>query len=230
MAENGANSRKRSGRGSQMTAVLSDASQARLAVLSPRGRLYSALADGFSFPDMRFFESLLDRTWQTDVETALEGLPYRFRPSGLRWTTPSSDEMQTEYIRLFQIGGRSGPPCPLHEGHYTRDRSATLQSIIRFYNFFGFRVTECVMPDHLSVQLEFMAELAAEGSEDEGSRLRAQRDFLRTHLAWAPQLAARAAGSRAQPFYRSLTLLTSRLIAADQLYIADALGGFDGRS
>jgi DMSO reductase family type II enzyme chaperone len=193
--------------------------------------LYSALIDGFSFPDVRFFESLLDRTWQTDVEAALEGLPYRFRPSGLRWTIPSSsDEMQTEYIRLFQIGGRGGPPCPLHEGHYTRDRSQTLQSVIRFYNFFGFRVVECVMPDHLSVQLEFISELAAGETEDELSSLRAQRDFLCAHLTWAPNLAARAAGARAQPFYRSLTQLTSRLIAADQLYISDALGGFDGRS
>jgi DMSO reductase family type II enzyme chaperone len=214
-----------------MTTVLNDALHDRPAVLSPRSRLYGALSDGFSFPDVRLFESLLDRTWQRDMDAALESLPYRFRPSGLHWTAPSSsDEMQTEYIRLFQIGGRGGPPCPLHEGHYTRDRSATLQSIIRFYNFFGFRVVECVMPDHLSVQLEFMAELASEGAEDEASRLRAQRDFLRAHLIWTHDLASRATGSRAEPFYRSLALLTSRLIAAEQLYIADALGGSDGRS
>jgi TorA maturation chaperone TorD len=139
--------------------------------------------------------------------------------------------MQTEYIRLFQIGGRRGPPCPLHEGFYTRDRARTLQNLIRFYNYFGFRVVECVMPDHLPVQLEFMSELAAGAVVDGLSGLRAQHDFLRAHLAWTNDLAGRVAKTGPHPFYRSLTALTSRLIAADQQFIRSALGDqYDGRS
>ena len=139
--------------------------------------------------------------------------------------------MQSEYIRLFQIGGRRGPPCPLHEGFYTRDRSQTLQKLIRFYNYFGFRVTECVMPDHLPVELEFMSELAAGGAADDLSGLRAQRDFLRGHLAWAEDLARRVAMARPHPFYRSLTAVLSRLVAADQQFIRSALGDqYDGPS
>jgi TorA maturation chaperone TorD len=131
--------------------------------------------------------------------------------------------MQSEYIRLFQIGGRRGPPCSLHEGFYTRDRSQTLQNLIRFYNYFGFRVVECVMPDHLPVQLEFMSELAG-GAADDVSGLRAQRDFLSTHLAWTDDLTGRVAKTKPHAFYRSLATLLSRLIVADQQFIRNALG------
>jgi TorA maturation chaperone TorD len=160
------------------------------------------------------------------LTAAVGGLPYRLRSSGLTWPAPATyDEMQSEYIRLFQIGGRRGPPCPLHAGHYRRDRGRTLQNLIRFYNYFGFRVTECVMPDHLAVQLEFMSELAAGGAADAASGQRAQRDFLRTHLGWTETLANRVGKAGPHPFYRSLTALTARLVAADQQFIRNALGG-----
>jgi TorA maturation chaperone TorD len=133
--------------------------------------------------------------------------------------------MESEYIRLFQVGGRRGPPCPLHEGFYTRDRSQTLQNLIRFYNFFGFRVVECVMPDHLPVQLEFMSELAAGDAVDPASALRAQRDFLRGHLAWTEELGRRVARARPHPFYRSLAAVLARLVAADQPFVRGSLGG-----
>jgi TorA maturation chaperone TorD len=132
--------------------------------------------------------------------------------------------MESEYIRLFQIGGRRGPPCSLHEGFYTRDRSQTLQGLIRFYNYFGFRVVECVMPDHLPVQLEFMSELVSGEVADDLSSMRAQRDFLNSHLLWTKDLADRVAKSRPHPFYRSLATLLSRLISADQQFIRNALG------
>jgi DMSO reductase family type II enzyme chaperone len=197
-------------------------------VLSSRSAPYALLARAFSFPDVKFHESVVGGHWENDLRAALEALPCRFRTSNLAWLAPATyDEMQSEYIRLFQIGGRRGPPCPLHEGHYTRDRSRTLQHLIRFYNYFGYGVVECVMPDHLPVQLEFMSELAS--SEDAGA-LRAQRDFLRTHLAWSAELAERVAAARPCPFYRSLTQLTCRLVAADQGVISTALGDhFNGR-
>jgi DMSO reductase family type II enzyme chaperone len=194
--------------------------------VSSRSRVYGLLSRAFSFPD----ESLHMRVWDgqlaDQLTAALGRLPFRLRTSDLRWPAPKSHEdMQSEYIRLFQIGGRRGPPCPLHAGHYGRDRGRTLQNLIRFYNYFGFRVTECVMPDHLAVQLEFMSELAAGGAADAASGQRAQRDFLRTHLGWTETLANRVGKAGPHPFYRSLTALTARLVAADQQFIRNALGG-----
>jgi len=195
---------------------------------SSRSQLYALLSLAFAFPDVSLHSGVKDGQLAQQLTAALGGLPCRIRTSDLHWTAPDSyEDMQTEYIRLFQIGGRRGPPCSLHEGFYTRDRSQTLQKLIRFYNYFGFRVVECVMPDHLPVQLEFMSELAAGGDVDDTGMLRAQRDFLNTHLAWADDVAGRVATSRPHPFYRSLTTLLSRLVAADQKFIRNSLGDQD---
>lgn len=197
-----------------------------------RGETYAILAHAFSFPDVSLHESIRSGQWNLQLAAALKNLPCHFRTSDLNWPRfETHDELQTEYIRIFQIGGRRGPPCPLHQGHYARDRSQVLQNLIRFYNYFGFHLKECVMPDHLSVQLEFMSLLAAGGVTDERSGLRAQRDFLGRHMTWTKELALRAAGVRPHAFYRSLTTLTARLIGEDQHFISNTLGNqCDARS
>jgi DMSO reductase family type II enzyme chaperone len=193
---------------------------------SRRSDIYALLSLAVSFPDASLHTRVKDGQLAEQLTAAVAALPCRLRSSDLTWPAPATyDEMQSEYIRLFQIGGRRGPPCPLHAGHYARDRGRTLQNLIRFYNYFGFRVMECVMPDHLAVQLEFMSELAAGRAADAASEQRAQRDFLRIHLGWTESLASRVAKAGPHPFYRCLTALTARLVSADQLFIRNALGG-----
>lgn len=226
MAKSGGTRSKRGGRVSQMTVTTEREDPPQTPVASSsRSQIYALLSLAFSFPDVALHTRVADGQLAEQLTAALGRLPCRLRTSDLRWPAPKSHEdMQSEYIRLFQIGGRRGPPCSLHEGFYTRDRSQTLQNLIRFYNYFGFRVVECVMPDHLPVQLEFMSELAAGGATNDVSLLRAQRDFLNSHLAWAKDLGSRVAKTMPHPFYRSLTTLLSRLIAADQRFIRSALG------
>lgn len=200
-------------------------SPSRAATISGRGQTYALLSLAFSFPDDSLLARVANGQLAEQLTAALGRLPCRLRTSDLRWPTPTTnEETQSEYIRLFQIGGRRGPPCSLHEGFYTRDRSQTLQSLIRFYNYFGFRVVECVMPDHLPVQLEFMSELVSGGMEDDLSSLRAQRDFLNSHLLWTKDLADRVGKAKPHPFYRSLATLLSRLITADRQFIRSTLG------
>jgi DMSO reductase family type II enzyme chaperone len=209
-----------------MTLAVSRNGPPATAEAASRSDLYGQLATAISFPDPSFHARARDGRLGEELTASLAGLPFRLRVSDLRWSAPATyDEMQSEYIRLFQIGGRRGPPCPLHAGHYARDRGQALQALIRFYGYFGFGVTECVMPDHLAVQLEFMNELAAGGVTDHASAQRAQGDFLRTHLAWTETLASRVATAGPHPFYRSLTALTARLVAADRRFIGNALGG-----
>lgn len=207
-----------------VTAKHRNPSQTALASFSRRD-IYALLSLAVSFPDEALLTRVRDGQLAEQLTAALDRLPCRLRTSDLRWHAFKSDEdMQSEYIRLFQVGGRRGPPCSLHEGFYTRDRSQTLQSLIRFYNYFGFRTAECVMPDHLSVQLEFMSELASGGLTDPASGLRAQRDFLRSHLAWTGAITQRLASARPHAFYQSVTTLLSRLVTADQEFIRKALG------
>jgi DMSO reductase family type II enzyme chaperone len=209
-----------------MTVATGTGADTRILGLSSRKDIYLLLAQGFSFPDLDLFNAVARGQWEQSLSVALAQLPCRFRTSGVSWSPgPDYDQLQSEYIRLFQVGGRRGPPCPLHEGHYTRDRGRTLQDLVRFYNFFGFRTIECVMPDHLPVQLEFMSELADAGSARERTgTLLAQRDFLRGHLVWLQQLNDRVAAAGPLPFYRSLATLASRFATADERLITTALG------
>ncbi len=163
-----------------------------------------------------------------DSLTAASGrLPYPLRlPRPSAFSAPLDfDTFQSEYIRLFQVGGRAGPPCPLHSGHYTNDRLRTLETLVRFYNFFGVQTQQGLMPDHISVQLEFMNFLAQreeEATSDRDSRsfLLAQRDFLRGHLCnWWPQLEAKLKSQQPLPFYRSLVDVTSKFLQADLTYL-----------
>lgn len=192
---------------------------------SPRADVYARLSSALAFPDPAFHARIAADEWPEEIAAELARLPFRLRTHDLAWPVPDGyDEMQSEYIRIFQVGGRRGPPCPLHEGQYTRDRSHTLQHVIRFYSYFNFHRAESVMPDHASVELEFMSHLAG-GVSDQQSLLRAQRDFLKSHLSWLSALAGRVARTNPPRFYGSLVKLTARLVAADQQFIKTTLGG-----
>lgn len=197
----------------------------------PRAGAYGRLAGTWAFPDSTFHSLVRSDAWKDGTASIIDGLPYRVRSSGLRWCVPEShEELQSEYIRLFQIGGRRGPPCSLHSGFYERDRGRTLQRLIRFYNFFGLGLNNCVMPDQLTVELEFMARLARGGVSDPESELRAQRDFLRGYLGWVTEFAERVRSCRPLPFYAALTALTARLVQADRQFIDDLVlsgGSYD---
>ncbi len=191
-----------------------------------RADVYARLSSALAFPDSALHTRVTTDEWPAETAAELAALPFRLRTHDLTWPVPEDyDEMQSEYIRIFQIGGRRGPPCPLHEGHYTRDRSHTLQHLIRFYNYFNFHPAEGVMPDHVSVELEFMNHLASGGVSDQQSLLRAQRDFLKSHLSWLSDLSERVAGSAPPRFYGSLVKLADRLVATDQQFIKTTLGG-----
>ncbi len=132
---------------------------------------------------------------------------------------------QSEYIRLFQVGGRAGPPCPLHAGHYGNDRLRSLETLVRFYNFFGVQTEQGLMPDHVTVQLEFMQYLAESESEATNARVRssfvrAQADFLDGHLHdWWPRLETKLKQQRPINFYRALADVTSKFLQADLTYL-----------
>ena len=192
----------------------------------PRAHVYARLSSALAFPDPTLHARVAADQWPEEIAAELAALPYRLRTHDLAWSVPDDyDEMQSEYIRIFQIGGRRGPPCPLHEGQYTRDRGHTLQHAIRFYNYFNFHLAEGVMPDHATVELEFMNHLAGSGVSDQPSLLRAQRDFLKSHLSWLAALAERVTRTDPPRFYSSLVKLADRFVAADLQFIKTTLGG-----
>lgn len=81
--------------------------------------------------------------------------------------------------------------CSLHESSYIGfAHDALLEELIRFYSYFGLRrVEDSELPDHLTIELEFMHFLThlehkscQRGEESDGLR-RAQFDFLTRHVS-----------------------------------------------
>jgi DMSO reductase family type II enzyme chaperone len=105
-----------------------------------------------------------------------------------------TDRLRAEYSGLFEVGSQ-GPPVPIREDLQTGQLGGTREDIVRFYDYFGYRLAEkfAWAPDHLSVELEFMHFLCfreSEGGPDVLSYQLAQRDFTERHLVrWLPILA-----------------------------------------
>jgi len=112
--------------------------------------------------------------------------------------------------------------CSLREGSYAGgDQSALFEELMRFYGFFGLSRDESAeMPDHLSVELQFMHFLnyqesrSADSPEARASLARAQRDFLERHLTRLVAGVAGALKSR-DPACVELVAITRQVVAAD---------------
>jgi TorA maturation chaperone TorD len=145
----------------------------------------------------------------------------------------SADRLNEQYERTFGLLDTGA--CPPHEtdyvnGKFTFQRSQALADVSGFYRAFGLQPSQRhpVRPDHIVLELEFMACLAdlerraAECPEaDRSSRVaecqRAQRRFFGEHLAWwAPRFALLLVREAAGGFYERAGVLLGALIAAER--------------
>lgn len=128
-----------------------------------RSLIYQQLCVAFSYPD-------------TELESSL-ALPDRAKNAG------------TVYLEAFDRGV-STRACSLHEtDHCGTERTALFEELLRFYSYFGLaRVASSELPDHLTVELEFLHFLSflQHRTEQKGNPatdiIRAQYDFLTRHL------------------------------------------------
>ncbi len=147
-------------------------------------------------------------------------LPYGAHLRDLIHEFVASDvaELRSGYSGLFEVGSQ-GPPAPIREDLQTGQRAGTREDIVRFYDYFGYRLDErfAWAPDHLSVELEFMHFLCFNEASDASDPLSwqlAQADFAGRHLHnWTEQLAATVAQLASGSFY-------SRVLAALQDFVA----------
>jgi len=181
-----------------------------------RARAYRQLAHLIAFPNREVHKAL-----QTSAVEAVDG-----HGNAVDVPTPY-EAYEAEYIRLFEIAPKR-PPCPLYEG-YWRGRDGTerrelMAELMRFYRFFGLSLGESVreMPDHLAVELEFMAvltdgEAAAVAEDGDGKSFRrAQRDVLQRHLGhWTPKVNGTIHEIDAHPFFQALVAEIDAQVQAD---------------
>jgi TorA maturation chaperone TorD len=84
-------------------------------------------------------------------------------PALSRWLTDADALLAQRdgvtYCGLFDIGNPE-PPVPLLESHYHRDPLARLRRVVNFYRAYGVVQGEQHAPDHLCVELSYLAYLA----------------------------------------------------------------------
>jgi DMSO reductase family type II enzyme chaperone len=103
-----------------------------------------------------------------------------------------------------------------------------MEELVRFYGFFDLALSQQdrELPDHLSVELEFLHYLAfresdaIERSADPSPYQRAQADFIERHAGrWLPIMRGKLETLTPLPFFDGLVSLTTDVLRADLGYL-----------
>jgi len=199
-----------------------------------RSDFYRLLATAFAFPSEELTRAVAAGEVRGALDEAAAGLPYTLdygrSVPGLSEAGPEDDALEVDYIRLFDVGPGSGPPCPLYTGNWTGDRLRAMEECLRFYEHFGLGLPDPRpdLPDHLCIALEFLHYLsfrqveAQKDGETGDDYIRAQRDFLdRQVLSWFPRMASKLTGHSPQPFYDALVACALAFFEAEKAYLKE---------
>lgn len=145
------------------------------------------------------------------------------------------DRLAVDYTQLFH--GPRGHICP-YESIRAADQNGELNgpftsSVRAFFEDSGlaFDPSSDQLPDHIAVELEFMAELvrhevASRRSGDPGSAERWQtirRDFFVRHIGvWGSEFGQAVSGQAETDFYRELGLLLADILELDGVGLVTA--------
>jgi putative dimethyl sulfoxide reductase chaperone len=169
--------------------------------LIERASLYSTLAQGFAYPEgsrMRDVSRRLAKLSGHFNDTPALGRTLARARAAL--ANPELETLQPAYLALFMGKAK----VSLHEtaygdGRRMGGRPVELADINGFYGAFGMRIqdTDPDLPDHLSVELEFLSTLLLKMAWQESASTaqsqicaRAAKKFLEDHLGrWVPSLA-----------------------------------------
>lgn len=192
-----------------------------------RSNLYGFLAAVFrAEPTPALLRGIRETAFKRALEVA--GVELDVDPAG-ETDDAFLDALAIEFTRLFIGPGVHVPPyAAVHLG----DEWASLwgPDTVWVKDFieaagFAYRTGYHDLPDHVSVELEFMHELTAkeaaalEASDmTEAARLQAiESTFVNDHLArWIPAFCDRVAGHAERRFYRGLANLTKDFIEAER--------------
>lgn len=194
------------------------------------GRLtvYSLLATGFAFPTESRLEVLGSRL--LPALSMLELGPDVDAAARMAATSLSTgvDGLRVYHIELFPpIASQDAPGYETgYRGEGVFQQSGIMADVAGFYRAHGLRSggDERERPDHITVELEFMAIVAKKEAlaleQEMPERVRVCREtaaaFLQDHLGcWAPAFGLRAAAVSSSPWYTSLGKLLAAWIPRD---------------
>ncbi len=194
-------------------------------------QIYLFLGRCFSYPTKEFFDKMRGAGTLGELGALVDGLPFEVEFKGMPSPSLPRDEFESEYINTFDIGFGPTIPCSLYETAYSRGDMNTrdvYEDLFRFYEHFDIRLSdrEKDYPDHLVVELEFMAFLAKKESEaiengkDPQPYRLAQIDFLERHLKkWVFLLCERLNERIKEPFYQKTGELLRNFVDSHYLFL-----------
>ncbi len=206
--------------------------------IGSRSSFYQLLSESFRFPDRLFSEGVKNGDFLGQVKDIASTLPFEFSSldedtfQGKGIDQDLEEALGAEYIRLFDVGVKGRPFCPLYEGSYRSGRKGLMEDLVRFYNHFGLTLSreDWELPDHLTTELEFVHYLsfkellAIRSRQDHFPYIRAQRDFLSRHPAdWIPKFRQKLLKHSPIRFYEKLVEVTEAFLLLDQNHLEDIL-------
>lgn len=200
-----------------------------------RAQVYGLLSVGFARPDTALAAALWQGTFASRCQRALqaalavipgEAMQALARPGELPTCDAMAQTLQLEYARLFI--GPHALPAPPYESVYREPlwgvMGETTLAVRQAYEAIGFGLDPEAreLPDHVAVELEFLAHLSDEQAAawsvaDEARAMRwlcHEHAFLEAHLGqWLPAFAERVVVAAAVPFYSGLARIASGFVA-----------------
>jgi putative dimethyl sulfoxide reductase chaperone len=190
-------------------------------------QIYSLLATVFrEEPGMEF----LDELRQTGFTSALRDLQLDLDNTYIqRPARQLLKELRVEFTRLFCGPGTHISP---HESVQIQHQSGTLwgqqtAEVKRFVELAGFdyETSFTGIPDHVSVELEFLAKLTLKeaqswqqrDSQGAGNALEWELEFIAEHAGkWMPDFSVKVSEQAQTPYYRVFASLLRRFLAAEK--------------
>jgi len=199
-------------------------------------QIYLFLGKCFSYPDEEFYALMKDERTGEQLKGMVGGLPFDVNFKSIPSPSLPQEEFESQYINSFDLGFGPALPCPLYESAYgeedTSSRDIT-EDLLRFYDYFHVKLSdqEKDYPDHLVVELEFIAFLAKkeadalEQGKDPAPYRRAQLDFLERHLdKWVCKLDERIQKRIKEPFYRGASSCLGEFLSNHLSYVRKSVG------
>lgn len=212
--------------------------EALSALANGRAQVYTLLSLGFRSPADELVAGLRNGAFRRELQRALRaaGAPLPVHDirtlAGSRDRPPSSTlarALRLEHTSLFV--GPHALPAPPYESVFREPTwgvmGETTLEVRHAYETMGFALQPEAgeLPDHVAVELEFLACLAEEeamawSAADELTALHwleEEHTFLERHLGqWLPTLTDRVIAATTSPFYRSLARIARVFVAHAQ--------------
>jgi TorA maturation chaperone TorD len=195
-----------------------------------RGNCFKLLAACFYEPEKELFveeklcqnlRDLLDG-WASGAAKAASDMEFALANS-------DQEQLSVAHAELF-VGPFELIAAPYGSVYLEKNRQIMGDStigVLKSYEEAGLSVDEKEPPDHIAIELEFMAYLCtkeagarAGGNHSEADNyLTMQKDFYRLFLSWTPDLCDAIQAGSQNPFYRAVADCLARfMITCEQIY------------